>query len=305
MTVLAIIGKVLLFLLLLILVLLLLVLFVPIRYEAHGAVDDPEGGEKFDGEKIRSELSGSFHFSWLFHAVSGGISYPENPDFVIRVLFFRIHLSGKKQDRKKKEEEKPDNEAQRQLDQDLAEKKKKGSRKETGTEKQPESRWESFLSKLEDLPDSIPDRLDKLEEKAEKKLRDLSFYWNLVEDPAAQDAVGRAVHTVVCVLAKILPKDWSISGTAGLGDPAATGQLLAVSSVLYPITGGHVFLTPEFSLFRLDLRAYAKGKIRLASVAAAAVKLFTDRDLKRLIRRIRHHRNRQDRHRKKGSQAAA
>ena len=90
-TVLKIIGIVLLCILAFVLLLVLLVLFVPIFYRADLKVPRTEFEDGFDIEKIRA----SAKFSWLLFVLRGGIEFPENKEFTLRV--FGIKILPKKQ----------------------------------------------------------------------------------------------------------------------------------------------------------------------------------------------------------------
>lgn len=103
-TVLKIFGIALLCILGLLIFLLLLVLFVPVRYRLDGNIPRMNPDEGFDVEKINVNAS----FSWLLHIISGGISYPENKEFQIRVFGIKVYpfkekknKSDKKSDDKK------------------------------------------------------------------------------------------------------------------------------------------------------------------------------------------------------------
>ena len=100
--ILKIIGITLLVILLIIIALLLIVLFVPIRYKAHAVV----GHCDLDDESLdfKEKVSAEAGFTWLLHLVRGGIGYPENKEFWVKVLFFKI--LPKSEDAKKKKEEK-------------------------------------------------------------------------------------------------------------------------------------------------------------------------------------------------------
>lgn len=100
--ILKIIGITLLVILLIIIALLLIVLFVPIRYKAHGTIEHCDlDDENLDfKEKIKADAG----FTWLLHLVRGGIGYPENKEFWLKVLFFKI--LPKSEDAKRKKEEK-------------------------------------------------------------------------------------------------------------------------------------------------------------------------------------------------------
>lgn len=101
--ILKIIGIVLLVILLIILALLLIVLFVPVRYRAHATIDHTDlSDEDLDiKERIRADAS----FTWLLHLLRGGIGYPDNMEFYLKVLFFKILPKSEEAKRKKEEKQ--------------------------------------------------------------------------------------------------------------------------------------------------------------------------------------------------------
>ncbi len=134
---------------------------------------------------------------------SGGISYPEGTDFVIRIAFLRINLSEKKRSKEERveTEEKPDNEAQRQLDRDLAEKERtkqeeSSKGKEKAAKTPPLEKLKALLEKLPDLPDAAYDRIQEWEKKADRALKNADFYLNLISDPSSQEAVEKALSSI-------------------------------------------------------------------------------------------------------------
>lgn len=100
--VLKIIGSVLLWVLAIVAALLLIVLFVPVCYRFAGTSEDPEPHEDPDLDKVKENLSGYFSFSWLFGFVRGGISYPDDPAFKVRILWFTVTGRNKPEKKKKK-----------------------------------------------------------------------------------------------------------------------------------------------------------------------------------------------------------
>lgn len=132
-SILKIIGIALLVILLVILALLLIILFVPLRYRAkavigridldklselsdEGSGDDTDHGleeaapndpKSYVLDKIDCKAS----FSWLLHIVRGGIGYPENTSFWLKILFFKIlpkseEKKQRKEEKKRRKEEK-------------------------------------------------------------------------------------------------------------------------------------------------------------------------------------------------------
>jgi hypothetical protein len=104
-SVLKIIGIVLLCILAFVLFLLILVLFVPVRYRLDALVPETDLDEGFDVEKtdIRAK------FSWMLFVIRGGISFPKDKAFTLRV--FGIRILPKKEKAKKEEKEKESDKA--------------------------------------------------------------------------------------------------------------------------------------------------------------------------------------------------
>ena len=63
-----------------------------------------------------------------------------------------------------------------------------------------------------------------------------------------------------------------------------TGQILSIYSVLYPFVHDIIQVVPEFNEEILEGKLYVKGRIRVAVVLWAAVKLYFSKDVRRLIK---------------------
>lgn len=100
--ILKIIGIVILIILLIIIALLLIVLFVPIRYKAHVRINRIDLSDENIDFKQQIKADAGFH--WLLYLVRGGIGYPDNTSFWLKVLFFKILPSSKKKDKEDSED---------------------------------------------------------------------------------------------------------------------------------------------------------------------------------------------------------
>jgi hypothetical protein len=100
-SVLKIIGIVLLCILGLVLFILLLVLFVPVRYRLDALIPETDLEEGFDAERMDI----SARFSWLLFVIRGGISFPKNKEFTLRVCGIRILPKKDKGDKKEQDKE--------------------------------------------------------------------------------------------------------------------------------------------------------------------------------------------------------
>ena len=119
-SVLKIIGIVLLCILGFILFLILLVLFVPIRYRLDAHVPETDLEEGFDTDRMDVRA----RFSWLLFVIRGGISFPEDKAFTLRVFGIKILP--------KKDKGKKDSEDGNGADESEGDSKKKKDRKKKG-----------------------------------------------------------------------------------------------------------------------------------------------------------------------------
>ena len=94
-TFLKILGIILLCIIGFILILLLLILFVPVRYRIDSSIPRTNLDGGFDAEKVYARMS----FSWLLHILSGGIVYPENKQFEVRLFGIRVFPLRKKKEK--------------------------------------------------------------------------------------------------------------------------------------------------------------------------------------------------------------
>ncbi len=85
-SVLKIIGIVLLCILAFVLFILILVLFVPVRYRLDALIPETDLDEEFDVEKTDVRAK----FSWLLFVIRGGISFPKDKAFTLRVFGIKI-----------------------------------------------------------------------------------------------------------------------------------------------------------------------------------------------------------------------
>jgi hypothetical protein len=199
--VLKIIGIVLLAILGIALLLILLVLFVPIFYKVDAVV--PESGFDAFSDIKKSGVNASARFSWLLFVLRGGIEFPEDCEFYLKV--FGIKILPKK---KKKEDETED------------QKEDKVENKEDKIEEQPEEKTEETASDTTEAREELasetevtvetaeqesgeqgeaedhpPDETDNLEEDEEKSFLDV--LWNIF------DSIDNFLKTPLNVLEKI------------------------------------------------------------------------------------------------------
>ena len=181
-TVLKIIGIVLLVILAVILLLLLLVLFAPIFYKIDANVPETELDNGFDMEKVFAKVS----FHWLLFVIRGGIEFPKNKEFTLRV--FGIKILPKKE-KPEKEDKKKDKDKDKDKEQEADEK----PVEDKPSEDQKEDEKPEDVKPAEEATESVTET--KTEEEEPKSFLDV--LWNII------DTIDNILKTPLNVFEKI------------------------------------------------------------------------------------------------------
>lgn len=256
-TVLKVLGIILLILAGLLVIIMLLVLFVPIRYSFSGSINDPEGSSQVLHLDLKKDLAIEGSVRWLRGVFYGGVSAggKDGEDKFIRM---EVRILGKKVpldrflQRKEPEEEK-----------------KEEKPKEPGEKKTLDQKLEEMLGRIEKLYNRLQDALHVLQSECGTRAREVLFL------------------RLRQIVQSVMPREYGLTGVLGLGDPARSAQVFAVQGYLYPITAGHVAVGTDFELYRYDLHGAARGKICVFSLIYGGIRILLNRDVRRLITRLR------------------
>ena len=70
----------------------------------------------------------------------------------------------------------------------------------------------------------------------------------------------------------------------GFDDPYLTGKVLSYASLFVPAYGDDLTVIPHFDVRTLDGEVRIKGRIRIGTIALIALRVWFDRDFKRVYR---------------------
>ena len=285
--ILGIVGKILLVLLLILIALILLLLLVPFTYKADILKQDKE---------FRAEGN----VGWLLHAVHFGFSFDkdrEDEKLKLDLRFLGIPLMplirkfGKGRNKNKKEKNKKKGQEAAPAREIRWEAPRKptvepGQRRVTEVEitqtKKPgviqraAARIMAFIGKIR---------------KAFRKLRDIGKNVSVWIDYLQSDSFDRAKDCLIkegtAIARHVLPR--KIRGTIrfGTGDPAKTGMITGAAYIAYPVFPEELILEPDFLESRFDADVSLKGHIQLIVPVFHAVRIVLQKDVRRLISRIR------------------
>lgn len=283
-------GLILLFLILFLLLVLFLILFVPIRYRIRAQRDAQTAQEIPVDAKIK--------VTWLLHAVSAAFHYPTEAYLRVKVLGITIFRS----DRKKKEAaasvQKPEEKSAEETIRKEEEKPPKAS-DTSGEEKKIDLNPEQasgeapkeekrtiagFFSSLFRILRNIKYTILKIYDKIKHIVRNIRYYLAVIKSETFQRAYKVCSTQIVRLLKGILPKKLEGTLRIGTGDPASTGQVMAVYGILYPLLGDNIAITPDFEEQVIEGRLNIKGKITVFCILKTAWIIYFNKDLRRVIK---------------------
>ncbi len=311
-TILKIIGIILLCVIGLILAVLLIVLFVPFRYgiTARKAPAEPDA-------KATDGLMAEVRASYLLHLISFKLSFSDGKLSKILKIFgidtSRMHKdSGDGKKKKKKKKKAPKSAEPRPLSEIAAPKKKvdeeeepkEEAEQEIKEENKPESaaplseepaaiheevREESLLWKIAEkiyqVLRKVFRKIRKTAQKLQKAWQKISRYLDLVTDVEFGEAVAKALRELGMILkALLMPRRIRGNVDYGSGDPAKTGQTLAIVAATIPIHKNRIALTPHFEEKVLYGELDIRGNIYLYKVVFALVRIILNKNIQYVIK---------------------
>jgi len=272
--ILKILGIVLLVLLGILLALLLIVLFVPVRYQGSGY------REEGDPVPVHVQLK----VTWLLHLVRVSFIYPEEAFLKVKVLFFQILPA--------KEKKKYDRDAKKEADgkNQKTDKKEASNQKisddgNTAVEDGGDDRRTllDFVRKLFSAVRNIKYTIRKIYDKINHIIHNIRYYIKILQTESFKRAFVLCREQLLRLMKIVLPRKVSGTFTIGMEDPAATGQILSIYGILYPLIGDSITVIPDFEKPVMEGSFRFKGKITAFTLIRIAAKIYFDKDLKRVI----------------------
>lgn len=257
-----------------------LLLFVPVRYEIH--------------IKKKEELQAEARVHWLLHLIRLPVSYRDGElSAKVKVLSFTVKdLLAQEQEIREGASEvftdwEEDTEAGREEQTETAAGQDTEEAVEKEVERAPEERTEEPAHKKKKAFGSpVKSKLRNLKYTLHRFYVKIKRIKRFATDERTKAAVSLAWSQLKRLLGKLLPRKVRGEVHFGTGDPALTGQILGGVSIFYPLFMDNVKVTPDFRETVLKGELYARGRIRLFTVARIAWKLYRDKNIRFVYRRL-------------------
>lgn len=266
---------------------LLVVLFVPIRY-------------KGDCSKNSVKTQAQIRINWLLHIIRVYVDYEKKLVIKAYVLFIKIYDSGKPGQKKSKKnkqlknvkeakeekEEKEEKEADKTLEDNPGETIDANISKQAGRENVKKKK-QSLFEKIRNIFKNIICKCKAVCDKIKSIVNNINYYCTILKEEKTREIFGRVIHRLIKVLKSIRPRKLKANITVGTGSPDTTGYLMALAGMMYPCLGKNVNIEADFDNTILHGDIKFKGRITLFIIIAQVLKIYTDREIRILISRLK------------------
>lgn len=140
--------------------------------------------------------------------------------------------------------------------------------------------------RLEKLAKGLRGRISRAGAKIRSALEKKDQIMAFLRDEENRRTFRLVKKQLVKVVRHVMPARLEGEVTFGFDDPYRTGQLLSAAALLYPVYRDRIRVTPVFDREVLEGQLKLEGRIRLAVLLGAAVRLGMDRNFRKLVRRL-------------------
>ena len=116
---------------------------------------------------------------------------------------------------------------------------------------------------------------------------EIKKWTDFLQDERTQKAIVLALKEVGGILKGLLPKKVKGYVRYGSGDPCKTGQTLGYLAAAYPLYGRSLSIYPDFEEKTLEGDIDLKGRVFLATIVWAGLKLILNKNIKYVISFVR------------------
>lgn len=292
-SILKILGIILLCILGLLVLLIMLLLFAPVSYRIRGETRQGQTTLKVHGAWCLMVL----RFSFLMEQ---GKQLAVLKIFGIKAWRYPSDEKSKKKLEKKKVKKKPKKKSREKFhkepEKDL-EQNPPAVMQEEQTEKQYEQKhhkktykkkFVSVFGKISKTIRSIVEKIKAIPQKLKNIGSKIKKVNQWIQDEQNRSAVRFVLGNVIGLLKKYGPKHMKADVAYGMEDPAATGQVLAVLSVLPFLYYDKVSIMPDFEAERFYIEGSwdIRGRIQVIHLLKAAIQIWRNPDVKHFIKQF-------------------
>ncbi len=114
----------------------------------------------------------------------------------------------------------------------------------------------------------------------------IKYVKDMKDDERVRSGLSYGKKKLFLIIKRVLPKKVKGRVAFGMDDPATTGYIMGGACLFYRHWRGHFLLEPDFEKKRLEADVNLKGRIVLAMLVIPAVKVWFNKDIKHIRRRV-------------------
>lgn len=298
--ILKIIGIILLSIISLLLIIIALILFVPIRYRIIA--------NKFEDSDFYAEIK----LTWLLHFINILIKYTDDLYYRVRVILIPIKKSDnlkKHKNNSKKTEPDPndtksiderENISDESANEDISDNEISKNKEEiVSTSDLDENDDDNIkfdenkgiiykirfvLTKFFEFLFNIKEKLNEAYNTVVNIVKDIDYYINALKDERNKKVISLCLSQASSIINNIKPKIFNGNLTIGIDEPYTMGQILSIYGILFPIIHDKITINPVYDKEVIEGDLYIKGRISVFVLIRAAIKIYFNRDYKRMIK---------------------
>lgn len=292
-SILKILGIILLCILGLLVLLIMLLLFAPVSYRIRG-------------ETRQGQTTLKVHGAWCLMALRFSFLMEQGKQLAVLKIFGikawkypsdekakqKVEKKKVKKKPKKKSGEKSHKEPEKDLEQNppavMQEEQTEKQHEQKRQKKTHKKKFVSVFGKISKTIRSIVEKIKAIPQKLKNIGSKIKKVNQWIQDEQNRSAVRFALGKVIGLLKKYGPKHMKADVTYGMEDPAATGQVLAVLSVLPFLYYDKVSIMPDFEAERFYIEGSwdIKGRIQVIHLLKAAIQIWRNPDVKHFIKQF-------------------
>ena len=298
--ILKIIGIILVSIISLLLIIIALILFVPIRYRIIA--------NKFEDSDFYAEIK----LTWLLHFINILIKYTDDLYYRVRVILIPIkksdNLKKHKNNSKKNEPYSDDtksvdegeNISDESANEDISDNEISKDKEEiVSTSDLDENDDDNIkfdenkgiiykirfvLTKFFEFLFNIKEKLNEAYNTVVNIVKDIDYYINALKDERNKKVISLCLSQASSIINNIKPKIFNGNLTIGIDEPYTMGQILSIYGILFPIIHDKITINPVYDKEVIEGDLYIKGRISVFVLIRAAIKIYFNRDYKRMIK---------------------
>ena len=301
--ILKIIGIILLSIISLLLIIIALILFVPFRYRIIA--------NKFEDSDFYAEIK----LTWLLHFINILIKYTDDLYYRVRVILIPIkksdNLKKHKNNSKKNEPYSDDtksvdegeNISDESANEDISDNEISKDKEEIVSTSDLDGNDDDninfdenkgiiykirfVLTKFFEFLFNIKEKLNEAYNTVVNIVKDIDYYINALKDERNKKVISLCLSQASSIINNIKPKVFNGNLTIGIDDPYTMGQILSIYGILFPIIHDKITINPVYDKEVIEGDLYIKGRISVFVLIRAAIKIYFNRDYKRMIKIIK------------------